>query len=248
MEFSLAEVGLTEHQEGNHQGPQQNHHSPKEHTNNKHHLPDEENGDDTTIKKKPKLEEEDDNLECLKNLCEIVAENGNLNLPDSQPPTEQCDSKSEAMAVKKKRKKKKKKVPAEEGADVTASGDAKSEANKKQGKAKHLRKNIREILKDDELEAETRAAQQRELERVQRLQQQQQRQQQQQQLAQCDFIPSFDVEDDSNPTSTLVEDLQALAQELEDSTLSPEMPLDFLNTIHEQKSSPPPADLPSVQV
>ena len=89
----------------------------------------------------------------------------------------------------------------------------------KPGKA-HMRKNIRDILKDEDLEAETRVAQQRELERVQRLQQQQQRQI----METATFVPSFDDELEDNPASSLVEDLQALARELEDSTLSPEMP------------------------
>lgn len=131
------------------------------------------------------FEEKDETLECLKNLCESVAE----------PRTEEPQSEAEKL-VKKKRKKTK---------DVKA---------KSKPKKAHLRKNIRDILKDNELEAETRAAQQREIERVQRLQQLQQR-------------PNDEDIGGTNPATTLVEDLQALAKELEDNSLSPEIPINF---------------------
>ena len=91
--------------------------------------------------------------------------------------------------------------------------EAKAPSAKKRKKAAskkaNKRKNIRDILKEEELEAETRAAQQREVERVQRLQQQQQQrqQQQQQQLLVPGDLPVFDsdVLQDANPTASLVE-------------------------------------------
>lgn len=86
----------------------------------------------------------------------------------------------------------------------------------------NMRRNIRDILKDDELEAETRAAQQRELERIQRLQQQKQQ-------LETNFSADFDISDETNETSALVENLHALAKELEDSTLSPQAPIPLID-------------------
>ena len=141
-------------------------------------------------------EEKDETLECLKNLCESVAE------PQSEEPQVEGEKPS-----KKKRKKTK---------DVKA---------KTKPKKTHMRKNIRDILKDNELEAETRAAQQREIERVQRLQQLQQR-------------PNDGEIDGNNPATTLVEDLQALAKELEDNSLSPEIPINFDDDEQIKEESP----------
>ncbi len=177
--------------------------------------------------KRQKLSEDNENLECLRNICETPLQDGTGSLPTTAQSAEQTDTKPSVTApIKKKRKKKKSPVEA-----ATKAKESKPKNEKAKG---HMRKNIRDILKGDELEAETRAAQQREIERVQRLQQQQQ---QQHQIAECSYVPSFD-EDDSTPSSTLVEDLQALAKELEDSTLSPEIPLQFLesNTHFNQSS------------
>lgn len=184
--------------------------------------------------KRQKLSTDNENLECLRNICETVLEDGAANLP-SALPTEQSEVKP-STNVPKKKKTRKKKTPAE------APNNKLKEVKPKNEKSKsHMRKNIRDILKGDELEAETRAAQQREIERVQRLQQQQQHQ-----IAECSFVPSFSGDEDNAPASTLVEDLQALAKELEDSTLSPEIPsLEFLDSQHfEQTSSVSPTANP----
>jgi hypothetical protein len=184
-------------------------------------------------------EEVDENLECLKSLCESVSGANELNSasPDAQNKEQDEVKTNDSSPIKKKKKKKK---------PVNSKVEDKKEkkgvpSNKKSEKSKsHMRRNIRDILKDNELEAETRAAQQRELERVQRLQQQQQQVQQQQQTDQS-FIPSFESDDDNKPTS-LVEDLQALAKELEDSSLSPELPFDFLTGSNQKQldSGPSP--------
>ena len=220
--------------------------------------------EDKTDVKKIKVQDENETLECLKNLCELVSENDASSQPnEATPPAavkEEVDIKPESEEKKKKKKKKKRKSqeasnPEDEAAPTSSTQKPKDEKSPKTTKKKtskgNMRKNIREILKDNELEAETRAAQQREIERVQRLQQQQ-RQQQQQQLAECSYIPSFEVEEDDedDPTSTLVEDLQALAQELEDNTLSPENTLDFINQDQHRGTSCSPlsADIPPAQV
>lgn len=142
------------------------------------------------------FDEKDETLECLKNLCESVAE---PQVEESQPDAEK--------PAKKKRKK------------------TKDDKAKSKPKKSNMRKNIRDILKDNELEAETRAAQQREIERVQRLQQLQQR-------------PNEGETVGINPATTLVEDLQALAKELEDNSLSPEIPIDFHDDEQIKEESP----------
>lgn len=197
---------------------------------NKHKHPEEL---EAVTAKRQKLSADNENLECIRNICEAVLEDG-ASLP-SALPTEQSDVKPNVPTpTPKKKKTKKKKVPGEVTDDKSKVVKPKNEKSKA-----HMRKNIRDILKGDELEAETRAAQQREIERVQRLQQQQQ------QIAECSYVPSFTEDEDNTPASTLVEDLQALAKELEDSSLSPELPLDFLenNQHFEQNSScSPPAN------
>ena len=198
---------------------------------------DEERNSDLPPAKRSKLEDEeevDENLECLKSLCESVSGANEVNsalTPDAQNP-EQDEVKTNDSSPTKKKKKKKKPVNSkvEEKKEKTGVPPSKNSEKSKS----HMRRNIRDILKDNELEAETRAAQQRELERVQRLQQQQQQVQQQQQQADQSFIPSFELDDDNNPTS-LVEDLQALAKELEGSSLSPELPFDFISNNSQQQ-------------
>jgi hypothetical protein len=204
----------------------------------KKHKNSEEN--ETVAIKKQKLDEDNENLECLnslRNICEAVLEDNIAPLP-ALPPTAEIEVKPNVTSTQKK--KKKKKVVAE------AANKAKEVKPKNEKTKSHMRKNIRDILKGDELEAETRAAQQRELERVQRIHQQQQ--QQQQQVPECSYIPHFEEADDHTPVSTLVEDLQALAQELEDSTLSPDIPLEFLenNQHFTQTSEPPIVDIVKV--
>ncbi len=239
MEFGAAELKLIDNQEPIRFNQQDDDES--QNSNSSHPLDNKHNEEGAPSRKKIKLEDhdEDGNLECLKNLCELVAENGEA-LSESKPVsdgTKLNKTESDPDSPKKKMKKKKKKKKLVGVPEVDSETPKNASNNKKQNtsnKKSNMRKNIRDILKVDELEAETRAAQQREMERVQRLQQQQQRQQQ---LDECTFIPSFEVdEDDSNdPTSTLVEDLHALAQELEDSsTLSPEIPLDFLNSSNQE--------------
>lgn len=198
---------------------------------NKHKHPEEL---EAVAPKRQKLSADNENLECLRNICEAVLEDG-TSLP-SALPTEQSDVKPNVTtSTPKKKKIKKKKVSMEATDDKSKVVKPKNEKSKA-----NMRKNIRDILKGDELEAETRAAQQREIERVQRLQQQQQHQ-----IAECSYVPSFTEDEDNTPASTLVEDLQALAKELEDSSLSPEIPLEFLenNQHFEQNSScSPPAN------
>lgn len=194
---------------------------------NKHEHPDDTG---TVSTKKRKLSEDSENLECLNSLrhiCEAVLGDDASTLPAALP-TEQSDVKQNITSTQKKKKKKK---------VLTEAANKSKEVKPKNEKLKaHMRKNIRDILKGDELEAETRAAQQREIERVQRIQQQQQ-----QQVPECSYIPHFDEEDNNTPVSTLVEDLQALAQELEDSTLSPDIPIQFLeNNQHFKQTSQPP--------
>ena len=192
---------------------------------------------ETVTIKKQKLDEDNENFECLnslRNICEAVLEESATPLT-ALPPSEETEVKKNVATTQKKKKKKK---------VVTEATNKPKEIKPKNEKSKsHMRKNIRDILKGDELEAETRAAQQRELERVQRI-----HQQQQQQVPECSYIPHFDEEDDHTPASTLVEDLQALAQELEDSTLSPDIPLEFLETNQhfKQTSEPPTVDIAKV--
>ena len=170
-------------------------------------------GEDISAKRL-RLEDKDETLECLKSLCDSVLEN-NAECPSESRSVEQSEIKSEAKQTKKKKKKLK---------------DPNNKVKKTQSKSNpHMRKNIRDILKDNELEAETRAAQQREIERVQRLQQLQQRP-----IVETNFTSDSDDKED-NPAATLVEDLQALAKELEDSSLSPEIPTDFITENEQAK-------------
>lgn len=178
--------------------------------------------------KRQKLEDSE-NVGCLNSLrhiCEAVVGDAAATIPTTLP-TEKSDGKQNVISTEKKKKKKK---------FVTETANKSKEVKPKNEKLKaHMRKNIRDILKGDKLEAETRAAQQREIERVQRIQQQQQ------QIPECSYIPHFDEEDTNTPVSTLVEDLQALAQELEDSTLSPDIPIEFLDSNqHFKPTSQPP--------
>jgi len=171
---------------------------------------------ETDLSKKPRFDDKDETLECLKNLCESVSER-NIECPSESQAAEQSEVKPESSSKPLKKKRKKTKDPKDP--------KAKNKTNKTKA---HLRKNIRDIFKDNELEAETRAAQQREIERVQRLQQLQQR-------------PNVDKEEgeEDNPASTLVEDLQALAQELENNSLSPEIPLNFIHEEEQIKEESP---------
>lgn len=161
-------------------------------------------------------------LENLKNLCESVMDfqgeatstTAVVAAASASPGIEKTgDKKADVKFVKKKRKKK-----AESG----------KESKEKAGSKSHMRKNIRDILKDEELELETREAQQRELERVQRLQQLQQHQRQiiENSSYNQQTLPMFDESCDAdNPAAALVEDLQALAKELEEGSLSPDIPI-----------------------
>ena len=196
-----------------------------------------------SLAKRIRLDEDEEgaktleSLSSLKSLCESVDlyETASEPPPTSQPlpphlppPESSSVVNSEEKTVAKSNKKKKKRVPKD------AKDTKVKEKPEKKTKKSNMRKNIRDIFKDDELEAETRAAQQRELERVQRLQHQQQRQ-----ILDSNFVPSFsdEVDDlqDLTPATTLVEDLQALAKELEDSSLSPNIPLPFpLDDNHEE--------------
>ncbi len=201
----------------------------------KHKYPEE---NETVAIEKEKLDEDNENLECLnslRNICEADLEDNAAPLT-TLPPSEETLKPNVTTTQKKKKKKK----------VVSEAATKPKEVKPKNEKLKsHMRKNIRDILKGDELEAETRAAQQRELERVQRIHQQQQ---QQPQVPECSYIPHFDEEDEHAPASTLVEDLQALAQELEDSTLSPDIPFEFLENDQpfKQTSEPPTVDIAKV--
>ena len=183
---------------------------------NKHKHSDEA---ETVAFKRQKLSDDNENLECLRNICEAGLEEEEETKVQSTSPVDTSEMKPDVSVLKKKKKKKKIPPNSAPKPKVVPVKNEKSKA--------HMRKNIRDILKGDELEAETRAAQQREIERVQRLQQQQQSQHHQ--IAENNHIPIFSDEETSTPAcSSLVEDLQALARELEDSTLSPDIPLEFI--------------------
>ena len=96
--------------------------------------------------KRQKLSEDNENLECLRNICEVpFEEDGTASLPTAQS-TAKTESKPNVAALKKKKKKKK--------SQAEATPKAK-EVKPKNEKAKgHMRKNIRDILKQELLNRE----------------------------------------------------------------------------------------------
>lgn len=121
--------------------------------------------------------------------------------------------KIKAASSKKKNKSASKEEKSEDGSKNGTQTKDKSKGN--------MRRNIKNILKEDELEEETRAAQKRELERIQRLQQQQQQ-------IEANFSCGFDIPEENDSATALVDNLQALAKELEHSNLSPETPIPLI--------------------
>ncbi|XP_059475353.1 helicase ARIP4 [Neocloeon triangulifer] len=78
---------------------------------------------------------------------------------------------SEKESVKKKRKRKTKESKKDK--DDSDSDEEEGEKKEKKKRVKNLRKNIREVMNEDELDEETKAAQRQEMERLMRVQEQQ---------------------------------------------------------------------------
>lgn len=177
---------------------------------------DESEDPENSRRKKPKVEQSVDE----ETLCDIKAKDKRAEVAESasgKPKnTKQKNVKSVGGKNKDAASRKKQKLEKEENSANGSKAKEKPKGN--------MRRNIREILKDNELEAETRAAQQRELERIQRLQQQQQQ-------IEASFSDGFNLPGENTRTSDLVEDLHALAKELEDSNLSPEAPIPLIDDV-----------------
>ena len=108
----------------------------------------------------------EDNEDVVSNICEVTFE---VDGADTRPTT-QSTGETKLKPSKTKLKIKKENNEAEATTQV-----------KPKKVTGHLRRNIRDILKEDALEAETRAAQHSEIERVQRLHQQQ--------IPECSYVP-----------------------------------------------------------
>ncbi|XP_053724761.1 helicase ARIP4 isoform X1 [Synchiropus splendidus] len=92
--------------------------------------------------------------------------------PSSQPPSRPASRSQPPANSEKSSKNKKASSKAKKQKASKSDKSSKSSKHSKPSKPAHLRKNIRKLLKDDQLEAGTKAAQQEEMERRKRLEQQ----------------------------------------------------------------------------